>query len=259
MKKTLLLPLLLTMVMVASVSTMRGQCTPDPQYTAPGIYPSDTLADLSVGMAYSEVVHFVFPNDTVFQGFQVDFDSFTVNSISNIPPGLNWECDNNHPVCAYVVVQNQVTRGCVTIFGTPTSQSAAYPGYDSTIVNGSGWITFFNQAIPIDVDISVFYRTGPGVGITPGFDDLLGLEVTPNPIASNSVVSYDLPFAGDVSIGLYNAYGQEVHTIYKGAQSGGSHTLPVSLNADLAAGVYFLRFDVNGGEFVATRKLISTN
>lgn len=246
---------------MASVSTMRGQCTPDPQYTTPGIYPSDTLPDLTVDVAYSEVVHFVFPNDTIYQGFQIDFDSFTVNSISNIPPGMMWECNNNHPVCSYVVVQSQVTRGCVTIFGTPTSQSAAYPDYDSTIVNGSGWITFFGNAIPIDVDISVFYRTQDTtiVGVTAGFGEKLGLEVSPNPVVSKSVVSYDLPFTGEVSISLYNAYGQEVHSIYNGTQTGGSHTLPVSQNVDLASGIYFLRFDLNGGEFVTTRKLISTN
>ena len=128
-------------------------------------------------------------------------------------------------------------------------------------MNGSGWITFFSNAIPIDVDIAVYYRTEDTtiIGIADGFGEKLGLEVSPNPIVSNSVVSYNLPYGGDVSIGLYNAYGQEVHSIHKGAQSGGSHTLPVSLNADLAAGVYFLRFSVNGGEFVTTRKLISTN
>jgi hypothetical protein len=259
MKKNLLLPLLLFVAMVATVSTMQGQCTPDPQYTSQGIYPSDTLLDLQVGDAYSEVVHFVFPNDTVYQGFQLDFDSFGVNSISNIPPGLNWECDNNHPVCSYVVNQAQVTRGCVTIFGTPTSPSSAYPGYDSTIVDGTGWVTIFNQPTPIPVEIPIYYRTEPMVNVGSGLDEQVGLEVTPNPISSNSVVRYNLPFAGDVSIGLYNAYGQEVHSISKGAQSGGSHTLPVSLNAELAAGVYFLRFSINGGEFVTTKKLISTN
>ena len=82
MKRTLLLLLSLIAVSFVQFSQVSAQpCTPNPIYTAPGIYPSDTMPDLLVGNLYSHVVDFVFPDDTTILGQTIAFDSFVVASV----------------------------------------------------------------------------------------------------------------------------------------------------------------------------------
>ena len=61
MKKTLLTLSLATATIFAS-----AQCTPDSQFSAPGIYP-DSVTGLSsayVGQAYNEIITIITPLDT---------------------------------------------------------------------------------------------------------------------------------------------------------------------------------------------------
>ncbi|MEM0998566.1 MAG: T9SS type A sorting domain-containing protein [Bacteroidota bacterium] len=261
MKKFLLLPLLLTVVTFTSTVALQAQmCMHDSTIQTVGIFPSDTLPDFSVNLAANEKVDFIFPPDTTVLGQTVPFDSFLVTSVSNLPPGIQWECNVNHPVCNYLVTPGELTRGCVAVFGTPTQQNPAYPLWDSATVTGQGWVT-----VPIigpqsvNDDIIVYYRIGPPVNLDASLSEQVDLQVKPNPVVDNSVVAYNVPFTTDVNVTLYNQNGQEVRTIHAGEQNAGRHVLPVMLNGTLSPGVYFVRFEMNDGEFQTTRKLVSLN
>ncbi len=256
MKKTLLLTIALAGLFMVQFGVVKAQCIVDPQYTAPGIYPSDTLLDMEVMAATNQVVQFVFPADTVIFGQTIPFDSFVVSSISNIPANLQWECNNNHPTCVYLTTPGQLTRGCVTIFDMPQAQNPAYPGYDSIIVTGIAWVTFpFGGAQPISTDISVFYRIGL-VGIDAGMFSTLDLNIAPNPVAFRSTASYNLEAAADIKITIVDMVGKEVMTVSEGTMNAGEHDVKIDASL-LPAGAYFLKMDINKGEYVESKKFMA--
>jgi hypothetical protein len=71
-------------------------CAINSTFTSPGIYPS-ILPDGTQNQAYDEDVTFVLFTDTL--GFAVNF--FKINSISGLPLGLSYECNNITNGCVY--------------------------------------------------------------------------------------------------------------------------------------------------------------
>ncbi len=110
MKKLLLCLSAILLFLVPLTSS--AQCTIDYNYTVPGLYP-DTLPDGYVGQFYSEDVTFVMPLDT--QGFA--FTNFKIQSITGMPFGLSWQCNNSGNGCNYDPANSQ--HGCVNFSGTP--------------------------------------------------------------------------------------------------------------------------------------------
>ncbi len=75
----------------------------------------------------------------------------------------------------------------------------------------------------------------------------------PNPFNPTTVISYQLPVSGNVSLKLYDMLGKEVMTLVNGRQDAGAYTL--TLNAStLSSGIYFYR--LQSGSFVQTKKMI---
>jgi hypothetical protein len=75
----------------------------------------------------------------------------------------------------------------------------------------------------------------------------------PNPFNPVTTIAFDLPDAGNVSLKIYNLFGQEVRTVVSGTLPQGRHV--VSFNAgDLSSGVYLYRIEVNG--FAAEKKML---
>jgi hypothetical protein len=75
----------------------------------------------------------------------------------------------------------------------------------------------------------------------------------PNPFNPTTQITFDLPKAGNVTLTVYNALGQEVATLVNGALPVGSHS--VTFNAkNLASGVYFYR--LTAGSYQSTMKML---
>jgi hypothetical protein len=259
MKKILLFSLAFAALMVGRFTMANAQvCQVDSQYTSPGIYPSDTLADMEENVATNQVVQFVFPVDTVVFGFTLNFDSFVVSQVSSIPAGIQWECNANHPTCHYVTNPPDLTRGCVKIYGTPTAVSPAYPAYDSIIVTGTAYVTVpFVGVQSFASDIPVYYRTSGVVGMNPGtLFATTNLRIAPMPVAGHSDVRYTLNNDALVKLSVYDMLGQEVAVLQNGEQRAGDQELSIDAT-DLAAGAYFLKLNINDGEFVQTKKFMT--
>ena len=74
----------------------------------------------------------------------------------------------------------------------------------------------------------------------------------PNPFNPTTMVTFDMPEAGAVSIKVYNTLGQEVATLVNEVRDAGQHR--VSFNAsDLSAGVYL--YVMEAGDFSATKRM----
>ncbi|MEK9138358.1 MAG: T9SS type A sorting domain-containing protein, partial [Bacteroidota bacterium] len=75
----------------------------------------------------------------------------------------------------------------------------------------------------------------------------------PNPFNPVTVISYQLPAAGPVSLKVYSMLGEEVATLVDEVQSAGKGQVVFDARA-LSSGVYVYR--IVAGEYAGTRKLI---
>lgn len=102
MKKHLLLLLCL---MFAGIANVNAQCTPDPNHTTELIYP--TSADTTFEAIKDSLMEVVFtlniPQDTLIDtlGIQINgnIDSVRIDSVSNMPGGVSYEC--SEPNCSF--------------------------------------------------------------------------------------------------------------------------------------------------------------
>ncbi len=90
-------------------------CSPNSSDSTVGIQPQQ-IPPGEANSPYNEIVNFFFPTDTVFQGTNVQVDSYKVLNITGFPSGYTYNC--SQPNCTY----NGGQHGCATITGNPTTQ-----------------------------------------------------------------------------------------------------------------------------------------
>jgi len=77
----------------------------------------------------------------------------------------------------------------------------------------------------------------------------------PNPFNPSTVISYQLPMDGNVTLKVYDMLGKEVTTLVNEFQRAGSYNYQFSINnLQLSSGVYYYR--LQSGNFVETKKFI---
>jgi len=75
----------------------------------------------------------------------------------------------------------------------------------------------------------------------------------PNPFNPSSIIRYDLPKEGMVSIKIYDMLGREVKTLVNEYKSVGSYNIEFNAN-NLTSGIYF--YHLQTSDFSQTKKLI---
>jgi photosystem II stability/assembly factor-like uncharacterized protein len=85
----------------------------------------------------------------------------------------------------------------------------------------------------------------------------------PNPFNPSTTISYILPGAGDVSLGIYDIRGSLVRSLFDGKKDMGDYSITWDAKDNqqksVASGVYFYRITVKNGsdiKFVSTRKML---
>ncbi|MEO8665784.1 MAG: T9SS type A sorting domain-containing protein, partial [Ignavibacteria bacterium] len=99
------------------------------------------------------------------------------------------------------------------------------------------------------------------VGITNNIEtaeDFYLSQNYPNPFNPVTVIKYNMPVSGNVTLKIYDMVGREIRTLVNGfAQSG---TYSVNFNgSDLSSGVYFYKLETEstgGKNFLMTKKMI---
>ncbi len=78
----------------------------------------------------------------------------------------------------------------------------------------------------------------------------------PNPFNPSTKIDYDLPYAGKVSILLYDMSGREVGNLINEVKDAGYYTVKFN-GSSLASGMYFYRITAQGNNqnFVSTKKM----
>jgi len=248
-----LMRLLFTLLlMVASSHMVLAQCTPDPLYADStfGIWPnpSEELPDAMVNHPYSLVLNLKVP----LSGGDIDpnfnlvmIESATISSISNVPDGLGYLCDDGTD-CDWDGGQ----QGCVHVSGIPTTAGT----------------------YSIDVNLSISPQGSP-IAIPYSFTDLQVVvldDTTDTSVDELSIpvlnlqrvsvsgstlnVRYQSNKPGIATVRVLDLLGKPVSTTNV-STTNGSNNARVSV-AGLPAGIYFVALEQNNQR--ATRRLLIT-
>jgi hypothetical protein len=76
----------------------------------------------------------------------------------------------------------------------------------------------------------------------------------PNPFNPTTIIEFDLPKTGEVSLKIFNILGEEVATLVSDRLSAGSYWYEWSRPAGIASGVYLYR--LQAGDYSETRKMV---
>jgi hypothetical protein len=82
------------------------------------------------------------------------------------------------------------------------------------------------------------------------------IQIFPNPISSNTIITYNLPQPGNVYLAAYNISGQMVHILVNGYKAAGHHSITWDATGS-ESGLYILRIET--GQFVGINKVISSH
>lgn len=241
--KQLLLSASMMLLFALSAS---AQCTPDLQFTLPGVYP-DSATGLAVAYAnqpYIETLTILVPVDTTIMigpiPFTLVFDSVVISDWQGLPPGFTYSCydagNTTSPVdqCAF----EGNTTGCVSIIGNPTNSDVG--SYQQIITTEAYSTPDSPLGEPTATLVDYYYiqimedNTGVGTITTSKF------LVYPNP-AKEKVTINGL---NDIDLSLITVLDMngKAHATYTDVNSG---SLDMDIN-HLESGMYFVKIDYNG-------------
>ncbi|RJP82229.1 MAG: T9SS C-terminal target domain-containing protein [Candidatus Zixiibacteriota bacterium] len=109
---------------------------------------------------------------------------------------------------------------------------------------GGGGLLCFRNTTGDTSSISPYTR--------PHLQRVMDLSLSPQPGNPTTSISFQLPFAQEVDLAVYNLQGARVATLASGRMEAGSHTLEWEAKG-LASGVYLVRLKAGGEE--VTKKL----
>jgi len=256
MKKTLL-----TLSLAIATIFASAQCTPDSQFSAPGIYPDSAtgLSPAYVGQNYSQNITIITPSDTVVDNplggtMTVTIDSINLSSVSGLPYGFNYDCDP--PNCSFP----GGTIKCAELYSTIAPD-------DSLI--GTHNILFSTTSYISDVplvgtltqydDIDYYYievLNGTTSTLNQFSDNSFELKgAFPNPVVNNAKIQFISGTPKAVTFKVYNLLGEEVDSQIIHSQRG-VNTINVNTTS-YSEGMYL--YSINNGSEILTKRMIVKN
>jgi len=180
----------------------------------------------------------------------VELVSFTASAdAGNVV--LNWKTateTNNHGFSIEKKTTGEWTSiGFVTGMGTST-QMNSYTFTD----NGSSVGKVYYRLKQIDFDGTSAYSDEVEVENLQPFTFSLSQNY-PNPFNPSTVISYQIPLKGNVSLKLFDILGNEVASLVNSEQEAGSYSVTFNA-AGLASGTYI--YKLYAGKFISTKKMI---
>lgn len=156
---------------------------------------------------------------------------------------------------------------CDLRYSNTTLRSAGLSGFPVGDLNWFGYLksTWDDQSEAEHTAIIAALNSGTSpeeqdVVIPPEFVGVESLEATnfelknyPNPFASNTTISYELPANGKVLLKVHDIQGREVTTLVNQEQGAGTYSVEFSAE-NLAHGIYFYSLSVN--DMKETRRMI---
>jgi hypothetical protein len=147
--------------------------------------------------------------------------------------------------------------GFVPGFGT-TTEPKSYFFIDEDVTTG----TYKYRLKQIDFDGTYEYSNENEVEVDFTPKEFALYQNYPNPFNPNTVISYQLPVTGYVTLKVYDILGNEVATLINEEKQPGVYEVEFNSHSDegqnLSSGVYFYQLSVRGPETSSGQKIIQT-
>ena len=249
--------ILLTLTLALAFIGVQAQCTPDPQFTLPGIYPDSAtgLSNAIVGQAYNEVITIISPLDTsvLYNGIvlSVTVQTIALTSVTGLPPSFSYDCAA--PNCIFA---GGSTSCAVLSSPSPTiSEIGSHQIIMNTTTTVDAGIGF-----PITQDDVVDYyyiNVTNATSVINQFHDFTFelKDVFPNPVNNNAKIQFISGNSADVVFTVFNYLGEKIEEKHIAA-SRGVNDIEVSAN-DYANGMYL--YSINNGVQIVSKRMIVAN
>lgn len=246
--KKLLLPFVLgTFLIFWLTKTTQAQCTPDMSCTDTlnsGEICPEILPDGYVGIPYDEVVTVIPPDEAVISGQTVTIDHITLNSVNNLPPGIQYT-----PSATDMYAP---TYYCILINGTPTD-TGTYPlevRVEAYIDGGILGIIDAGEQVD-DTSLSMTIRNAT-ISLVENNQSFYIMGAQPNPFVGQTNIKYYSPDNNEVGIVVYDLLGNK---IYKETMIPRKGINKFNFNGNkLSKGIYCYSISANNKTF--TKKMI---
>jgi hypothetical protein len=205
----------------------------------PKLDPASAVAEVSVSSVIGDNIEVTINSGLDVGGVLLSIDHSGVEIGTPVANGMNFLASDNDGVLNVVVYSiegNSLAAGNSTVISIPV------------ISNDNGSIEIL-EASSSDAYGRLLETTASV--ITPLPTSYAVDQNYPNPFNAKTMISFDLPVANDVNVGIYSVTGQLVETI-SGRYEAGSHSITWDAS-NVASGVYF--YKVTSGSFSQTMKM----
>lgn len=205
------------------------------------IYKTTAFSDTRGELAQSKIV-------LVNSGLRQLLITLTFSSEYPLPPGSG--------ELATLVFDIDPTAQDETVIIDSASYVGSQP-LEFSLTDDYGGVTFAPYFTPGRIDIKTTSPVADANELALPIQYSLAQNV-PNPFNPNTVISYELPQASEVTLNVYNVLGQKVRTLVDRFMPAGRHDVIFDGRADnssiLASGVYFYRLKAD--EFHKSHKMV---
>ena len=249
----------LTLTLAFAFVGAQAQCTPDAQFTLPGIYPDSAtgLPNAIVGQAYNEVITIIAPLDTTGSvgpiTVPVTVQTIELTSVIGLPPSFSYDCATTNCIFA-----GGSTSCAVLSSPSPTS---AEIGSHQIIFNTTTTVTVpsVGNIIQTQDDIIDYYyiNVTNATSVINRFNDFTFelKDVFPNPVNSNAKIQFISGNSADVVFTVFNYLGEKIEE-RNIAATRGVNDIEISAK-DYANGMYL--YSINNGIQVVSKRMIIEN
>lgn len=205
MNKLVVVCIMSLAILFGNQQNAKSQCEPDRlncvDINEPGQICPAQLANGFIGAEYEEVITIIAPDVANIDDVQIDLLKITLDSIQNLPPGLEFHGETNEffPDEFY----------CVTVSGTPTETGTFY-----LKIYVMPYVDFFGADLPMGTQIdslSVSITIEESSGIKELDDDGFALiNAYPNPFQSSTRIGFLEPDHGEAELRVMDMLGKEI-------------------------------------------------
>ncbi|MFT7297664.1 MAG: hypothetical protein ACI81S_000421 [Sphingobacteriales bacterium] len=254
------------MLLAFNQSSQAQVCEPDTQYTEEGVWPppdnlyprfSNPKRGVHKRACLNQPYNFTFTinvpdsadGDQYGQDGKFDLDWVRIDSITNLPPGIEFLCDPTDSV-----FQDDET-GCVSFTGTPTDTGDfSFVLYATVRVNDFGGFLINDVTFPQDPEklefgeyiVRVLSEERCAVlGLDEGNSIQSAALVFPNPSTDIPSFSFKLTKPGIGKMSIYNTLGRKLHVENKVLTKGELKWKP---EINLNSGIYFYQIETPEGK-----------
>jgi hypothetical protein len=185
----------------------------------------------------------------------VQLASFNGNVVNGNDVLLEWKTLSETNNYGFFVQQRVRGGGAFTdlpngfVSGHGTTLEAQYYSWTHVRVGSGSYEYRLRQ-----VDLDRTQHFSDPIAIVVGAPTSFKLEQNfPNPFNPTTVIRYQLPVAGHVTLKIYNVLGQEIAMLVDGFQEAGFQAVRFDAG-NLSSGIYFYR--IQAGQFIQQRKML---